>query len=135
MPAILALCANGAGEQCDAGAANGTASSCCTSNCTFRSASETCRASAGPCDQAENCTGSSGACPSDAKSTAVCREVAGDCDVAEACDRKGTPAIGGRLSHLGPCTDSPRASEAVVTQVTNDRISLRIVLPSTASIP
>ena len=46
------LCGNGtveaaAGEQCDQGAANGTAGSCCTSTCDFRGAGNVCRASAG----------------------------------------------------------------------------------------
>ena len=82
-------CGNGAledGEACDAGAANGTATSCCSSTCTFVTAGTQCRASAGVCDPAETCTGSSAACPADGKSTAECRASAGACDVAESCD-------------------------------------------------
>ena len=84
-------------EQCDEGEAiNGTAGSCCTSICTFKSAGTECRASEGECDIAETCTGSSGQCPADVKSTAVCRPKAGDCDVAERCDGAGNdcPADG-----------------------------------------
>ncbi|MBX3025689.1 hypothetical protein KF840_12350 [bacterium] len=85
-------CGNGAvdgGEQCDEGVGNGTATSCCTAGCQFRSAGETCRASLGVCDLTETCTGSSGACPADGKSTAVCRASAGACDLAESCDGVG----------------------------------------------
>src|SRR5262245_26195270 len=74
------------GEDCDAGGANGSSSSCCTALCDFRSAGAVCRPSAGVCDLQETCSGSSGVCPSDAKSTAVCRPRAGDCDVAESCN-------------------------------------------------
>jgi len=55
------------GEQCDLGAANGTAGSCCTASCTFASSSTNCRAAAGECDLVENCTGTSATCPADAK--------------------------------------------------------------------
>ena len=70
-------CGNGtieSPEQCDAGAANGTAGSCCSSTCTLRSAATVCRASAGQCDVAETCTGASGACPADvfAANTSAC---------------------------------------------------------------
>ncbi|MBM4244551.1 MAG: hypothetical protein FJ148_12145 [Deltaproteobacteria bacterium] len=65
-------CGNGAledGEACDAGAANGTATSCCSSTCTFVTAGTQCRASAGVCDPAETCTGSSAACPTNSFAT------------------------------------------------------------------
>jgi len=61
-------CGNGAlepGESCDQGAANGTATSCCTSACTFVAAATTCRAAGAACDVAEACTGSSATCPAD----------------------------------------------------------------------
>src|SRR5678816_3679619 len=60
------LCGDGlvtGSEQCDQGGANGTATSCCTTTCTFRPTSFTCRADAGQCDVAETCTGTSGVCP------------------------------------------------------------------------
>jgi hypothetical protein len=53
------------GEQCDAGPGNGQPTSCCTVNCTFRTAGEECRASAHECDVAESCTGDAGECPGD----------------------------------------------------------------------
>ncbi|HYB98965.1 MAG TPA: fibronectin type III domain-containing protein [Candidatus Limnocylindrales bacterium] len=84
------VCDNGvvdSGEQCDEGAANGTASSCCSATCQFRSSSTQCRASAGVCDAAETCSGASGTCPADAfvSSTTTCRAAASVCDVAEKC--------------------------------------------------
>ncbi len=69
---LTCLCGDGvndgsaAGEQCDEGAANGTAASCCTSDCKLKSAGTQCRATTGECDPAEQCTGSSGACPANA---------------------------------------------------------------------
>ena len=74
------------GEECDEGAANGTAGSCCTSTCTFRANGEVCRSPAGACDVQETCSGSGGTCPADLKSSALCRGAAGVCDVAESCD-------------------------------------------------
>jgi hypothetical protein len=53
----------GGTEACDEGAANGTAGSCCSATCQFKTGGTECRASAGQCDVAETCTGSSGACP------------------------------------------------------------------------
>src|SRR5439155_11523384 len=61
-------CGNGmvdAGEQCDDGAANGTAGSCCAVNCTFKAAGIVCRAAANQSDAAQTCTGSSDTCPAD----------------------------------------------------------------------
>jgi len=85
------LCGNGTvdasvSEQCDQGAANGTATSCCSSTCQFKTSANQCRASGGACDPAEFCSGSSATCGTDLKSTAVCRGSAGVCDVAESCN-------------------------------------------------
>ena len=41
-----------AGEQCDAGPANGAAGSCCSATCAFVAAGTTCRAAGGVCDVA-----------------------------------------------------------------------------------
>src|SRR5207302_266605 len=93
-----ANCGNGnpnPGEQCDDGLNNGTAGSCCTTTCTFKTSGTactddgnvcttdlcngasnicqhapgnsgtTCRAAANECDNAELCTGSSSTCPND----------------------------------------------------------------------
>lgn len=75
------------GEGCDQGAANGTSSSCCTSDCQPRSAGLTCRPSAGVCDVAETCDGTAGSCPTNAflPSTSTCRGSTGVCDAPEMC--------------------------------------------------
>ncbi len=84
------ICGNGtveSGEQCDQGAANGTATSCCDASCQFVSIGTTCRTATGPCDVAETCSGASGTCPGNgfASSSTVCRPSAGGCDPAELC--------------------------------------------------
>jgi cysteine-rich repeat protein len=53
------------GGECDEGAANGIAGSCCTDLCHFISADTVCRDVRGDCDVAESCTGTSGSCPAD----------------------------------------------------------------------
>ena len=88
---LTSLCGNGTvdaaqGEQCDQGANNGSASSCCTSSCQLRPNGEVCRSQAGVCDVQETCNGSNPTCPADAKSTALCRPSIDDCDVPEFCD-------------------------------------------------
>jgi hypothetical protein len=90
-------------EQCDQGAANGTASSCCTSTCQFKNSSNQCRAAGGDCDPADFCTGSSGTCPANVfSSSGVCRPSAGDCDIAESCNGSGPncPANGFKSSSV-----------------------------------
>ncbi len=91
---LTSLCGNGAidtgpsyAEQCDDGALNGTAGSCCNSNCTLRAAGTPCRPAAGECDVAELCTGTAGSCPANAfkPASTVCRAAAGVCDVQEFC--------------------------------------------------
>ena len=79
------------GEQCDQGANNGLATSCCNSNCTFRTAGAVCRPQTGTCDVQETCTGASGSCPPNAvqPNTTVCRSSAGVCDVVENCNGAG----------------------------------------------
>ncbi len=84
-------------EQCDLGGANGSATSCCTSTCTFRAAGQLCRPGAGPpCDSNEFCTGAGSSCPADdapINSGVVCRTGSGDsCDQNETCT--GTPGQG-----------------------------------------
>src|SRR5437762_6094609 len=62
-------CGNGtvdAGEDCDLGAANGTAGSCCSASCRFVTSGTVCRAAVNECDLAESCTGTSETCPADA---------------------------------------------------------------------
>ncbi|HJQ85115.1 MAG TPA: hypothetical protein VKA21_13610 [Candidatus Binatia bacterium] len=78
-------------EQCDLGAGNGTAGTCCTNLCEYRSGGATCRPVAGPCDVAETCTGSSAVCAADAfrPSNFICRPAADVCDVQETCTGSG----------------------------------------------
>jgi hypothetical protein len=90
---LVSLCGNGVvdpevGEDCDFGAGNGSATACCTANCTFRSVGETCRPVAGPCDVADVCTGTSGTCPADtvAGPSTLCRAKRDFCDVDDFCD-------------------------------------------------
>jgi hypothetical protein len=83
-------CGNGVleqGEDCDAGSANGTGSSCCTASCIFSAAGQVCRAAAGECDFAESCTGASAACPADAQPPAgsACADDGNPCTV-DVCD-------------------------------------------------
>lgn len=90
------LCGNGvvdtcgaSAEECDQGGLNGTAGSCCTTSCQFKSNGTTCRGAADVCDQAETCTGASATCPADTflPPSTVCRatSVGEDCDEAELC--------------------------------------------------
>jgi len=110
------VCDNGvieSGEQCDDGTNNGSATSCCTASCTFKTPGTSCRAADGVCDQAETCTGSSGSCPADTflGNATTCRAAATVCDVAEKCSGASAscPADGFAASNvscrasLGPC--------------------------------
>ncbi len=95
----VAACGNGvveSGEQCDQGASNGTATSCCTAACQFRVTGSVCRPGGGaPCDLNEMCTGTSGTCPPDdapGKAGITCRVGSGDvCDPDETCN--GQPGV------------------------------------------
>lgn len=87
------LCGNGIlnggnpAEQCDQGAANGMATSCCDIACRLKPTSEVCRPIAGGCDVAETCDGRSSDCPPDQVVTAetTCRPAVDVCDEAEKC--------------------------------------------------
>ena len=52
-----------AGEQCDAGTANGGPGSCCDATCQLVSAGTVCRDAGSPCDQPATCDGVGAACP------------------------------------------------------------------------
>lgn len=52
-------------EQCDQGASNGAAGSCCNNDCTLVLSGVSCRAPNGDCDFEEFCDGVVGSCPSD----------------------------------------------------------------------
>ena len=88
------VCGDGnldAGEDCDNGAANGTAGQCCSSSCSFETGVTECRASADVCDVAEQCSGASASCPVDgfAAGGTECRASADVCDEAEQCTGSG----------------------------------------------
>jgi len=116
-------------EQCDLGGSNGSATSCCTSTCTFRAAGQLCRAGAGaPCDANEVCTGAGSACPAnDAPINAgvVCRTGSGDsCDLNEACtgvpgqgcpadDAPGKTGVVCRVGSIGGVCDQPEECTGV----------------------
>ncbi|MCC6848803.1 MAG: hypothetical protein IT294_09900 [Deltaproteobacteria bacterium] len=77
-------------EQCDIGAGNGAAGTCCASNCTFQPSGTVCRSGAGAqCDTSETCTGAAAMCPPDdapINGGSVCRAGSGDvCDENETC--------------------------------------------------
>ena len=89
-PFTVTTCGNSIpepGEQCDDGSANGTSTSCCNSDCTFKTAGTVCRPFVDTCDFTETCTGSSGTCPADlfAQPTVECRSAVNDCDQPELC--------------------------------------------------
>ena len=73
-------------EQCDEGAANGTAGSCCDGNCMFVGSGTQCLAPTGPCDDGASCTGSAATCPAHSfkPATTVCAS-ANDCKQAASC--------------------------------------------------
>jgi hypothetical protein len=90
-PVGIVTCSDGVvdgDEACDLGSENGSATSCCASDCQLRASGETCRPSTGVCDAPEQCWGTGATCPADSKvaSGAVCRVAVGSCDVAEQCD-------------------------------------------------
>src|SRR5438094_1237914 len=84
----LPICGNGileTKESCDDGANNGTAASCCTTTCTFKTNGTACTDDGNVCTT-DTCNGSSSVCQHPAGNAgAVCRAVAGLCDVAETC--------------------------------------------------
>lgn len=106
LTAELAICGNGTiddqTEQCDQGAANGKAGSCCSGTCTILASGTTCRESAGVCGAAAGCDGSSALCPSSAflPTTTECRSATQGCDLPENCTGSSAqcPADGYRLS-------------------------------------
>ena len=116
------VCGNGTtetGEQCDEGAANGTAGSCCTASCTLVASGAECRAASGQCDVAEQCTGSSGACPADGFESVgtTCGDAGTECTVQDTCDGAGSCTDNGFESAGTNCGD---AGTACIVQDTCD---------------
>lgn len=87
------------GEQCDDGAANGTAGDCCSSTCTFKASTSVCRPASGQCDVAESCTGSGAACPTDAKASD-----ASSCNDGNACTQSDHCMSGACVGTTVTCT-------------------------------
>jgi hypothetical protein len=117
------------GEACDEGVMNGTASSCCTAQCTLVASGVTCRASQGACDIAETCDGTNAVCPADmtmpdgspcgGNGVSAC-SLADTC-LAGACannDKMAGASCGSDACHLETCTATgmcPVAAGKVVT--------------------
>lgn len=75
------------GEACDAGGANGTAGSCCSTLCSFEPASKVCRPAVSYCDVDETCSGLSDTCPADAIQPAGHQcGLTNSCNVSDVCD-------------------------------------------------
>jgi len=73
---IAPLCGNGVldfGEQCDLGASNGAASTCCTASCTFAAAGTACN-DGNVCNVNGTCDGASSACPVTGFTMAPCTD-------------------------------------------------------------
>ncbi|MCB9661658.1 MAG: hypothetical protein H6726_28690 [Sandaracinaceae bacterium] len=88
---ICAFCGDGfvdMDEECDDGTGvNGTGSSCCNLDCSFRTAGDVCTAtSLDTCDAEDTCN-DAGVCVDNVLGMGtVCNMAMGDCDVAEVCD-------------------------------------------------
>src|SRR5437773_9096337 len=101
------LCGNGildAGEDCDQGASNGTAGSCCSASCRFVTSGTVCRAAANECDLADTCTGSSATCPADAVKAAgaACTDDGNVCTTDVCNGTSGAPACTHPAGNAGP---------------------------------
>ncbi|HEY3354648.1 MAG TPA: kelch repeat-containing protein [Polyangia bacterium] len=105
------------GEECDQGAANGAAGSCCTLACHYAAAGTTCRDAAGPCDAAETCTGRTPTCPPDARQPAgtTCRASVGPCDFAETCDGTAVTCPPDGAAQTCPSATGPASFKAELT--------------------
>ena len=95
------------GEQCDLGADNGAAESCCTATCQLASAGTVCRPAVDECDAPEYCSGVDDECPDDASMPegTVCGDpTATACHAPDTCDDAGF-CQGNDLPEGDPCPD------------------------------
>src|SRR5882724_10551412 len=86
----LPICGNGileTKESCDDGANNGTAGSCCTTTCTFKTSGTACTDDGNVCttDQCNGTVGSPLCVHNPGNSGTTCRSAANECDNAELC--------------------------------------------------
>jgi hypothetical protein len=104
---VTSLCGNGAidsrpsyTEDCDEGAANGTAASCCTSTCTFKT-------NGSSCDDGDTCT------QGDACTDGTCIPTSAQvCDLCEICDP------------MGGCVEAPKPADACKATALTKKASL-----------
>ena len=111
-------CGNGVidgSEQCDDGAANGTAGSCCAADCTFKANGTACTDDGNPCTT-DICNGSSNLCQHPAGNAGtVCRAAANECDLAETCTGTSTSCPADTVKAAGTaCTDDGNVCTADV---------------------
>lgn len=103
------LCGDGnldAGEECDDGAATGTAASCCSASCQPVEAGTVCGPSQGACDVVDVCDGVSGSCPDDVVAAGTsCRAPVGECDAEDFCDGVGVGCADDQKPAGTACTD------------------------------
>lgn len=101
----LGFCGNGrvdADEECDNGAMNGTAGTCCDTSCRVP-VQQICRAATGQCDVPEYCTSGSGTCPPDSKQPQGTPCAIGQCDaLPHECNGSGTCVLA--TGGAQPCT-------------------------------
>ncbi len=102
------------GESCDEGAANGTATSCCAADCTFRPSGEVCGVASGDCDISDVCN-DVGVCLVRVRPAGtICRAAAGPCDAEESCDGTSTACpADARMAAGTVCRAAASACDAV----------------------
>jgi hypothetical protein len=135
-----------AGEACDQGAANGTATSCCTGTCTLRSAGEVCRVAVGMCDVAEACDGVAATCPADVGLPDGDGD--GICDAHDVCPLVADPGQedddgDGRGNACDPCTNVvPTTTAKAVLKISklltppgDDRLKLKATIAGVPAQP
>src|SRR5213592_658948 len=93
-------------ESCDDGANNGTAGSCCTTTCTFKTSGTACTDDGNVCTT-DLCNGSSSVCQhAPGNSGTTCRGAVNECDLLEACTGSSSTCPADVVKTAGTaCTD------------------------------